>query len=214
MAHILNLPLMLFPYTIQSYSFNDQAVLLAIPDREQVAQCWQQNNLPESRFPFWAKLWPAARGLCQFLADNTGFIRDNVVLELAAGLGLPSVFAAKYARNVVCSDYITEIRPYVEESANRNMLQNLSIDIIDWNHITGEHAAEIILMSDINYNPAIFPELESLFTRLLNNGKTIILSTPQRLMAKPFINSISSFCIHSAVNSVDNEDISVFVYKT
>lgn len=203
---------MQFESEIQEYNFGNQTVSLAVPIIKKVKEYWLQSKLPKHQFPYWAKIWPAALGLCQFLVQNPTYITNKNILEIAAGLGLPSVLAAQYANKVVCSDYVADPLSYVQQSAKINQNHNVSTAVIDWNNIPDNMDADVILMSDVNYDQEVFPELEKLFHFLLKNDKTIILSTPQRLMAKSFITSMMPFCTHNTSVEVEGQEISIFIY--
>jgi len=51
------------------------------------------------------------------------------------------------------------------------------------------------LVRDIKYEPAAFETIYKVIENFLNAGTIILLSTPQRLMAKPFIERLVPFCI-------------------
>jgi predicted nicotinamide N-methyase len=51
-----------------------------------------------------------------------------------------------------------------------------------------------LLFSDINYDQGQFDQLYQVIQRFLLQGATILLTTPQRLMAKPFIEKLLPFC--------------------
>ena len=59
--------------------------------------------------------------------------------------------------------------------------------------MANDSRADIMLLSDINYEPLAFDALMKLVFSFLDKGKTILLSTPQRLMAKDFIRAILPF---------------------
>lgn len=61
-------------------------------------------------FPYWSKCWPSAIALSNFIAKNQALIQDKQVLELATGLGLPSLVAARFAK--MLSQAITFLSPY------------------------------------------------------------------------------------------------------
>lgn len=109
------------------------------------------------------------------------------MLELAAGLGLPSLVAARYAKQVICSDYLPEPLSFVQMSATENGIRNIETRIINWHHIPADLLTDIVLLSDVNYDPASFDALDQLLSFFLEQDSLIILSTPQRIMAKPFI---------------------------
>lgn len=200
-------------FVTETFRFGQQVVTLAQPDIEALHKQWERDLQPAEAFPYWAKVWPAALGLCGFITQYPHHVKNKQVLELAAGLGLPSFVAAQYATRVVCSDYAADCLFYLEQSVLLNQLSNVAVKGINWNKLPAGLSFDIVLMSDINYDPAVFPELESLFKNLLGQGITIILSTPQRLMAKPFIKAMMPFCIDQAAIPVAEQEISVFIYR-
>jgi hypothetical protein len=66
----------------------------------------------------------------------------------------------------------------------------------------------------VNYSPASFPVLFDTICSFLEAGATIILSTPQRLMAKEFITRLLPFTIQQdEVITELGVAISIFVYS-
>ncbi len=167
-----------------------------VPD-ENILQQWYKNEAnknPSAVFPYWGKVWPAAKAVCSFIAEHPHMVENKKVVELAAGLGMPSLLAASFAKEVTCSDYATEAVEVMDASIKENMLQNISASVLDWNHLPEDLTADVLLLSDINYEPESFKTLYNVLLRFLNNNTTVLLSTPQRLMAKPFIEQLLPFC--------------------
>jgi predicted nicotinamide N-methyase len=127
--------------------------------------------------------------------QNTHLLAGRRVLELAAGLGLPSLVAAHYAAAVTCSDYLPEAVAVAERSASLNGLSNMECAVLDWHRVPRELTADVLLLSDINYDPSEFEVLYALLLSFWERGTSIILSTPQRLMAKPFIERLQPLCV-------------------
>ncbi len=200
-------------FLTRKFQFGEQPVVLALPDMDMLKSQWQQGVQPAEDFPFWAKLWPAALGVCTFLTRYPDYIKNKRVLELAAGLGLPSLVAARQAATVVSSDYAMDCLPYLQQSVLLNGLDNVQVRLIDWNKLPADLVVDTVILSDINYDPSVFPQLELLFTQLLQQGITIILSTPQRLMGKSFLMSFMPFCVFTETITADEQEISVFVYQ-
>jgi predicted nicotinamide N-methyase len=183
-----------------------------IPDQTDVQLAYQaQEN--ESAFPFWAKLWPAAFALTTFLQDHPHWIVNKKVLELAAGLGLPSLYASHFASSVYCSDYNTVAVSFIKENIALNKITNITCSKIDWALLPDELEWEILLMSDVNYNPENFEVLLQMMHRFLAMGKTILLSTPQRLSGKAFVSSLLPYCKVNEERWHDKIAINVLVLK-
>jgi len=165
-------------------------------------------------FPYWAKLWPSAFVLTEFIKDNLDLIRNKKVLELAAGLGLPSLFSSHFASSVLCSDYDHFAIEFIKENIALNNIGNMASEMINWTKLPPQLDSEVLLLSDINYNPKDYDILLNLMRFFLAKGNTILLSTPQRLAAKPFITALLPWCIRNEEWWHDHVAINVLVLKS
>lgn len=205
---------MTYPAILQSVSINTQRIEIFVPDNQSIIEAYK-NNKQQFISPYWAQVWPAAIGLCHFIEDHSFYVKDKKVLELAAGLGLPGIFCARFAKQVCISDVEPTAISFMQQSVLHNKLANVDCKVIDWNELQSVAIPEILLLSDINYEPAQFEKLLALINYFLTNHCTIILSTPQRLMAKDFISQLLVFCREQSTVFVQLEGqeipISVFV---
>lgn len=178
--------------TFQSFQFGDYQFNVFVPDSLALQEAFtkQVQQEPSTPAPYWAQVWPSAYALCEFIASQPHWLQNKKVLELAAGLGLPSLLAAQLSRQVTCSDYIPEAVELMQKSIHENKLANINARLIDWNHLPDDLTVDVLLLSDINYEPKAFETLFNVIVTFLEKGTTIILSTPQRLMAKPFIDRL------------------------
>jgi predicted nicotinamide N-methyase len=169
---------------------------LFVPNAPEVQAHYFQQKQAHSNVPFphWTKLWPAALAMADFIHQHPERVRDKNVLELAAGLGLPSLVAARYATTVCCSDYLEEAVATMTASVQHLQMANVTGRVLDWNHLPGGLTADVLLLSDINYDPGQFDQLYQVLQRFLQQGTEVLLTTPQRLMAKPFIERLLPFC--------------------
>jgi predicted nicotinamide N-methyase len=192
--------------TLQNFEFGPNHLQVFVPDLTIVKEQYQhlKKEKPSVAFPYWSQVWPAALGLCRFLVKHTHYIQNKKVLELAAGLGLPSLLAARYASEVCASDHIPEAVELMKRSAAHNGILNMKCGLLDWNNLPDSISTDVLLISDINYDPAEFEIVFTVLQKFLKNGTTIILSTPQRLIAKPFIDRLLPFCIKREEVLVEN----------
>lgn len=190
----------------QTYRFGEIAIKLLLPKQQELRKEWQEQKL--SHFPFWGKCWPSAQALADFLASNPHYVKDKKVLELAGGLGLPSLVASKFAKEVCCSDFLSEPLNYVRASAELNQITNISTKIINWQQLPKDLTVDVLLLSDINYNPSDFDALNTMLQYFLDKNTLILLSTPQRIMGKSFIEKWIAYQQH---HEVFDNDISLFV---
>ncbi|MEY3821642.1 MAG: class I SAM-dependent methyltransferase [Bacteroidota bacterium] len=194
-------------------------VALWIPDTEAIKSEYEKLKIqePNLAFPFWAKIWASSKAMVTFLQEEPHWIEKKNILEIGAGIGVPSFSIAKKAANITISDYASEAVILANKNIVHLNVTNVSAIILDWNHIPEHTTADTILLSDTNYEPAAHNKLVLLVEKFINNGSTIILSTPNRLSSTPFIERISKY-IYSSKNykMIENEslvEIAVVVLK-
>ncbi len=147
---------------------------------------------PHTPFPFWAKLWASSYAMVRFLKANPAYTKDKKVIEMGAGIGLPSLFIANQAKEVLVTDYDKEAVELMRKNIAHLGLQNIQAEILDWNASTKALAADTLLLSDVNYAPEQFGALENLINKYLAQGTQLIIATPQRIMGANFVSSIAS----------------------
>ncbi|MCS3794770.1 methyltransferase [Niastella sp. OAS944] len=186
---------------------------LYIPNAQEVQNIYFQQRQVQAHVPFphWTKLWPAALAMSDFIFNHPEVVKDKKVLELAAGLGLPSFVAARFANRVCCSDYLEEAVDAMNKTVQHLQLTNVSCELLDWNHLPSDLTSDVLLLSDINYDPEQFDKLCQVLQRFIQQGTFIILTTPQRLMAKPFIEKLLPICKQQYEMTADNTSISLLV---
>ena len=192
-------------------------IKLYIPDQEKIKEQYEflQSGGTQVVFPYWAKLWPSAKALVSFLNEHREIITDKTVLELGAGLGLPSIFAGFFAQNIICTDQDPDAIIIAEKSALLNRVNNFSTAGFDWTEFEKIPEAEIIIASDICYDPRQLDAIGLLFDKQLKQGKTIVMSTPPRLSSRDFIISLEPWIKQQSQYTINDseipEEISVFV---
>lgn len=195
-----------------NYSFGDLEFRLCTPDTDELKKAWNSGSL--THFPYWGKCWPAALGLAEFLTRHPSLIQNKEVVELAAGLGLPSLVAARYAKKIISSDYLPDPLAFINSSAKENGIANIETHIINWQQIPTDLHADVVLLSDVNYDPDAFEALDRLLSFFLKQHALILLSTPQRIMAKSFVEKWQAFQIMQEEFVYDEVRVSVWVLKS
>lgn len=188
---------MTYELELRTVTVGDTTLQLFVPIESSVKRVYDEQKEVEGTitFPYWAKLWPSALALSTFLQKQPQYITGKEVLELAAGLGLPSLLAAGYARTVVCSDYLPEALEVVARTIALQGATNLTTQLLDWHRLPPDLAPDVLLLSDINYDQKEFEVLYRVLKGFLQRKTLILLSTPQRLMAKPFIERLLPWCV-------------------
>jgi predicted nicotinamide N-methyase len=184
---------------------------LYIPDPDQVKPVYEQNLLedPETPFPFWAKIWASSLALTSFLKNNQEWVKGKRVLEIGAGIGLPSFSIAHLAESVVISDHAAAAVELMEKNIRHLGLENITALCLDWNHFHGEIKAEVVLLSDINYAPEQFDPLLKLIQRFLAERSLVIIATPQRIMGVPFVEKLSCYIINRTEENIIEQETEV-----
>ncbi len=183
------------PLQLEHIDLGNATISLFVPESAAVQAAYHA-EIAAGRpvvFPYWAKIWPSAIVLAKYLASRPELYSGRTVIELAAGLGLPSLVTAKWAGKVISSDYIPAAVDTIRKSVIHNRYTNMDVLELDWNKLPEKLHGGLLLLSDINYDQAEFLQLKVLVEKFIAQGTTILLATPQRLTAKPFIAAIAAF---------------------
>jgi predicted nicotinamide N-methyase len=88
---------------------------------------------------------------------------------------------------------------------------------MNWNETNESVIADTLLLSDVNYEPEEFEILLEVIQLFLRKGTTILLATPQRLMAKSFVEPLMPYCQYQETLEVTDatgvHPISVYVLQ-
>lgn len=205
---------MAFPRLLQNIRLSNISIPLFVPDAETVKEAHQKGEIA---FPYWSRVWPAAKALAKFILDNPAYTDGKRVLEMGAGLGLPSLVAARNATSVVCTDSEAEAVAIAKQSAEHGKLKNFRAEVLNWQCTSILPGADVLLLSDVSYAPASFSSLIKTTEAFLQTGTTVLLSTPQRLAARDFAAPLLQYCMHQDEIAVMHESkeitISVMVLQ-
>ena len=180
---------------------------LYVPDPEWIKSTYEKllANNAATHFPYWAKIWASSRALATFLRNEPKWIKDKSVLEIGAGIGLPTFNIAQQAATIIVSDYEPEAVALLEQNIQHVGLLNVKAMCIDWNQFPEDIHAEIVLLSDINYAPDQFEGLLQLIQQLFDKRTTIIIATPRRISATLFVEKLQPFIKHTCLQKVEED---------
>lgn len=196
---------MVFPLVLQDVQLSNGCIRLFVPDVAVVKEAHQKGEIS---FPYWSQVWPAAKALAQFILDNLKYTEGKRVIELGAGLGLPSLVAARNASTVLCTDSEPEAVAVAKASADYAKLKNFNVEVSNWEKQSVPLNTDVLLLSDVSYDPAAFSFLIKTIEAFIQKRTIVLLSTPQRLVAKDFVASLMQYCIDQkeiAIAHGDNE---------
>jgi len=199
-------------FRTQTFHFVDATFNARIPDPALLSIWYQQHpDPPPASHLFWARIWPSGLGLCQWLALHPEIVRNKTVLEIAGGLGLPSLLVAPKVKTITCTDINQQAVETVRQSAQLNGYENVITAIASWASVPDEWEADVLLLSDVNYEPAALADLKTLISRFLKKGSSVILSTPERIVARSFLEEWLPYQSKHESFPVEQETIHVYV---
>jgi ribosomal protein L11 methylase PrmA len=113
--------------------------------------------------------------------NDPTILKDKNVFELGCGVALASVAAAKLgASTVYATDNNREVLDLAERNIERNNASNAKTALLQWGILDAfdyESSADVIIGSDLTYNPNTWRSLaESMVTILKPGGIVIYLS--------------------------------------
>ena len=127
--------------------------------------------------PYWAELWPAGLALARALPAGLEGMR---IVELGAGLGVPSLVAAARGGEVTAVDWASEAVELLRENAARNGVDLTSVHA-DWRTFAGTFA--LVLAADLLYEQRNVEPLHVLLPQL---APEVLLAEPGRPHAAGF----------------------------
>jgi predicted nicotinamide N-methyase len=125
--------------------------------------------------------------------------------------------AARWASTVICYDHNQTAIEFAALSTEYHQLKNVNTCTIDWNQLPPYLETDVVLLSDVNYDPSAFEWQQEIILSFLQKNVTVLLSTPQRIQARSFLLPLMNYCRHNEEFHIKHEDkeviISVMVLK-
>jgi predicted nicotinamide N-methyase len=134
--------------------------------------------------PYWAELWTSGVALARVVPSLD--VAGRRVLELGAGLGLPSLTAALCGADVLATDWAEEAVSLLRANARRNSIR-LRVKRVRWDSAESLVRAapwDLVLCADVLYEQRNAEQLLLLLPRL---GGEVVLADPGRPFAKGFL---------------------------
>jgi predicted nicotinamide N-methyase len=159
-----------------------QLTLLRPPSADELID---EEAFDEDEFlPYWAELWPSGLALAGVVAELD--LAGRRVLELGAGLGLPSLAAALRGADVLATDWAEDAVVLLRDNAARNGIA-LRSDTVRWDEpepLLAGAPWDVVLGADLLYEQRNAEALLELLPRL---GAEIVLAEPGRPAAAAFL---------------------------
>jgi predicted nicotinamide N-methyase len=149
----------------------------------------QERFAQDEYMPYWAEMWSAGVALARHVTQLN--LAGRRVLEVGAGLGLPSLAAAVGGAHVLATDWAHDALPLLRENAERNGTVVATL-AADWRR-PPEFAArgpwDLVLAADVLYENRNVAPLVELLRHL---GTPAIVGDPGRPYLEPFRQAIAS----------------------
>jgi len=133
--------------------------------------------------PYWPVAWAAGLGLARYLAGQN--LIGKRALELGCGVGISGLGAAVAGANVVVTDNQPPALRLARMNARRNEVP-LRAAAADWRAWPFRERFDVVIGSDVTYEPAAFDALLAVLNEALAPGGEVLLSDPGRLMTSVF----------------------------
>jgi predicted nicotinamide N-methyase len=144
-----------------------------------------EDSFDEDEFlPYWAELWASGVALAN-VVPSLG-VSGKRVVELGAGLGLPSLAAALCGADVLATDWAADAVALLKANARRNSIR-LRVKRVRWDEpepLVRAAPWDVVFCADLLYEERNASQLLELLPQL---GGDLILADPGRPFAKGFL---------------------------
>ncbi len=165
--------------------------LLTLADRQQYHDpdgAHEAAGVSPAFWPLFGVTWDAGERLAAFVADLP--IENRRILEIGAGLGLPSLVLHERGANVTPSDVHPLAAEFFAENLARNRLSPLAYRILDWRDPGNPGAFDVIIAADVLYEVANVEPLVRFVADHANDE--FILADPGRGHVNAFTRQLSA----------------------
>jgi predicted nicotinamide N-methyase len=148
----------------------------------------------DERLPYWADLWPSGLALAAELAE--GDIAGARILELGAGLALPSLVALARGARPLVTDWYPVALAFARANAAAAGLGELDTLEVDWSRPPDELVArgpfDLVIGADVAYEQRHAAPLARLLGEVAGDTTSIVIADPRRPDANALVNALSS----------------------
>lgn len=143
----------------------------------------------DERLPYWADLWPSGRVLAEWCAEHA--LADRRVVELGAGLALPSLVALRRGAHVLATDWYPDALAFARVNAHAAGAGRLETMEVDWGAppaaLVARGPFDVVMGADILYENRHAAQLAPLIASLVADDGAIVITDPRRPAAGDLI---------------------------
>ncbi len=146
----------------------------------------------DERLPYWADLWPSAIVLAEEVASLEGAGRRAI--EFGAGLGLPSLAAARAGYAVTVTDYYEDALLFARRNAVRNGTPDFTTRLLDWRALPdGLGRFDLVLAADVLYERHYSPLVARAVVGALAPAGMALIADPGRVALRACLEECAAF---------------------
>lgn len=172
----------------------------------------QLDPFAEDLCPYFGILWPASVALGEYLNEHRALIKNKSVLELGAGLGLPSLVASHLGAKVLTTDYHPDVESYFLRNCRHSSV-HCNYQRLNWREESLTEKFDVVIGSDVLYESKHASEVAKGLLRFLKPHGIIILSDPGRAYLQKFIKAMNEEGHQEEMTIVKTTEKDVFVFK-
>jgi predicted nicotinamide N-methyase len=158
--------------------------------RDRAALLYEEDVTNDEAYPpYWAELWPSGIELAHALSAQDW--RNDPVLELGCGLGLPSIAAALAGARVLATDRSADAIAFAAVNAENNGVV-VETAVCSWGDpapLIDRAPWRLVLASDVLYGQRNVDELLALLPRLIDDDGEAWIADPRRPLTEEFLDA-------------------------
>lgn len=144
----------------------------------------------EDLCPYFAKIWDSALNLSHWIVQHQKVFMHKNVLEIGAGLAIPSMVMAKLGHNITATDYHPHAQYFAATNQRINQLP-FSYYQNNWNNLHQLVSGfDVVIASDILYEGKYISDLTDLLKKSLSPNAVFILCDPVRGYLQKFLTEL------------------------
>lgn len=163
-------------------------------------------DLPMKNFPLWAKVWPSALVLADFMAAQP-VENGKKILEIGAGLGIAGILASMFGHNVAISEFDTHAIEFIRANAFINESRDITVISLDWNDPPLSTQYDQIIGSEVIFRKQDFAPIQKLFNSVLKpEGEVILVSEIRKPVIEFYQNMQKGYKLTAQQKVLNSDD--------